>query len=196
MMSATVVTDTTNTVATKSGNDHAQVKGKGNVMSKTSTSLDTDISRNSTDVATDTAEEACDPNVVIGSEVARFVGRGQYIPFALVCRAWRLAWSRAGLQHAKTTIYADSTTTVSGLLYNFECGLPRNRVGVCTALARIGNLKLLQFARANGCPFNQRTCMVAAERGHFEVLKWLRGQGCAWHENTCMAAASGGHLQV
>ena len=36
----------------------------------------------------------------------------------------------------------------------------------------------------------------AARGGHLEVLQWLRAQGCAWHERTCMAAAEGGHMEV
>ena len=41
---------------------------------------------------------------------------------------------------------------------------------------------MLQWARANGCPWNVWTCAGAAERGHLEVLQWARANGCPWDE--------------
>ncbi len=37
---------------------------------------------------------------------------------------------------------------------------------------------MLQWARANGCPWDDDTCMHAAEGGHLALLAWLRAQGC------------------
>ncbi|CAN0532448.1 unnamed protein product, partial [Scytosiphon promiscuus] len=42
-------------------------------------------------------------------------------------------------------------------------GLPRDRAGVCAALARTGNLELLKRAREEGCPWDHRTSAAAAE---------------------------------
>ena len=95
---------------------------------------------------------------------------------------------------ADTSPPAGLTMTTGQLRYSFENGLPRNRVGVCEALARTGNLDLLRLAREMGCPFHIRTATAAAERGHLHVLKWIRAREngrCPWHENTCMAAAQG-----
>ena len=63
---------------------------------------------------------------------------------------------------------------------------------------RYGNLEILQWTRAKGCPWNGRTsCAKAANYGHVEVLQWLRANGCPWNEeSTCNEAASGGHLGV
>jgi hypothetical protein len=33
---------------------------------------------------------------------------------------------------------------------------------------------VLQWARANGCPWNAHTCAFAAQNGHLEMLHWLR----------------------
>jgi len=39
---------------------------------------------------------------------------------------------------------------------------------------------VLRWARANECPWDERTCAYAAERrGNLEVLKWLREHGRA-----------------
>ena len=67
----------------------------------------------------------------------------------------------------------------------------------CTAAARGGHLEVLQWARANGCPWDSWTCAEAARGGHLEVLQWARANGCNWHQQTtCVLAASGGHLGV
>ena len=41
-----------------------------------------------------------------------------------------------------------------------------------------GHLEVLQWARANGCEWNEDTCSDAAEEGHLEVLQWARANGC------------------
>ena len=55
---------------------------------------------------------------------------------------------------------------------------------------------MLQWLRANGCPWDAETCDRAAEGGHLEVLQWARANGCLWSEETCAEAAGGGHLEV
>jgi len=55
---------------------------------------------------------------------------------------------------------------------------------------------VLQWARAQGCGWNEETCARAAEGGHLAVLQWARAQGCPWNEWTCTCAARGGHLAV
>jgi hypothetical protein len=37
---------------------------------------------------------------------------------------------------------------------------------------------------------------MAAQGGHLEVLQWSRANGCPWDEWTCIKAAEGGHLEV
>ena len=39
---------------------------------------------------------------------------------------------------------------------------------------------MLQWARQNGCPWNEWTCSYAAHGGHLEVLQWARENGCPW----------------
>ena len=60
----------------------------------------------------------------------------------------------------------------------------------------LGHLEVLQWARTNGCEWDQGTCAGAAYNGHLEVLQWARANGCEWDWQTCINAAYGGHLEV
>jgi len=66
----------------------------------------------------------------------------------------------------------------------------------CGAAAKNGHLEVLQWARANECPWDETTCTLAAVGGHLEVLKWARANGCPWNTLTCAGAAKEGHLEV
>jgi len=43
-----------------------------------------------------------------------------------------------------------------------------------------GQLEVLKWLRANGCPWDKQTCYIAAHGGHLEVLKRARANGCEW----------------
>ena len=77
--------------------------------------------------------------------------------------------------------------------------LPRAGKGGSVPLklrAFVGSIKMLAWAKDNGCPWEKRTCAFAAEGGHLETLKWAREHDCPcdWDESTCALAAQGGHL--
>jgi murein DD-endopeptidase MepM/ murein hydrolase activator NlpD len=69
---------------------------------------------------------------------------------------------------------------------------PGDRVTIGQQLGLVGNttngsfagmgahlhLELLQWARAQGCPWDEEICALAAEGGHLEILQWARDQGC------------------
>jgi len=60
---------------------------------------------------------------------------------------------------------------------------------VCKVAAFHGHLAVLQWARAHGCPWDEKTCAYAARNGHLAVLQWARAHGCPWDEGTCAMAA-------
>jgi len=66
----------------------------------------------------------------------------------------------------------------------------------CVYAALGGHLQVLRWAREHGCPWDSKTCAAAAAGGHLEVLRWALGCHCPWDANTCMEAAGGGHLEV
>jgi hypothetical protein len=43
----------------------------------------------------------------------------------------------------------------------------------------------MQWARANGCPWNEDTCAMAAFGGHLASLQWARANGCGWNAAAC-----------
>ena len=55
--------------------------------------------------------------------------------------------------------------------------------------ARSGNLELVKWLRANGCPWDAHACHVAVRRGHVRVLRWARENGCKWTAATRDRAA-------
>src|SRR5437899_2907345 len=66
---------------------------------------------------------------------------------------------------------------------------------ICAYVAKNGYLAVLQWARANGCPWDESTCAQAAWNGHLEVLQWARANGCPSNESTCYYASKKGHLE-
>ncbi len=104
------------------------------------------------------------------------------------------------------------------------CSWDSTLICASAAAAKNGHLKILQWARANDCPWDEQTCSEAASAGHFEVLKWAvengcpwdqsficknaatfgqlemlqwaRAKGCPWGQETCNAAVKGGHFEV
>jgi hypothetical protein len=78
-------------------------------------------------------------------------------------------------------------------------GLPRAGIaeGVPLMVTEFcGSVERLAWAKANGCPWDERTCASAARGGFLEVLRWAREHHCPWDWRTCASAARGGHLHV
>ena len=49
---------------------------------------------------------------------------------------------------------------------------------------------MLQWLRAEGCPWDWNTCHMAVYEGHVEVLRWARENGCEWDAWTRDEAAA------
>src|SRR5690606_1498341 len=59
----------------------------------------------------------------------------------------------------------------------------------------VTSITLLQWAKDNGCPWNEKVSAFARE-GNLFVLQWARQNGIPCGEMTCMRAAEGGNLLV
>ena len=58
-------------------------------------------------------------------------------------------------------------------------------------------MKVLQWARENGCNWDEETCANAAFNGDLEILKWARENGCEWDKDLCIQAAErNNHVEV
>jgi len=65
------------------------------------------------------------------------------------------------------------------------------------AAAKQGNLEMVKYCVANGCPIDTAACACAAENGHLECLKYLREEEKApWNWATAANAAKNGHLHI
>eukprot|EP00611_Tribonema_gayanum_P006610 TRINITY_DN1588_c0_g3_i1.p1 TRINITY_DN1588_c0_g3~~TRINITY_DN1588_c0_g3_i1.p1 ORF type:complete len:113 (+),score=11.93 TRINITY_DN1588_c0_g3_i1:53-391(+) len=51
---------------------------------------------------------------------------------------------------------------------------------------RAGDLDILQWLRAQGCPWDGRICAEAVVNGHLELLQWARANGCPWNGENLM----------
>mmetsp|Transcript_37302 Transcript_37302/g.92232 ORF Transcript_37302/g.92232 Transcript_37302/m.92232 type:complete len:302 (-) Transcript_37302:215-1120(-) len=117
---------------------------------------------------------------------------------ARVGRGPKAAVEASGLPCAGSIEIPFKMRSVARLSWAKENGCPwhARNLGICSILAKCGNLEVLQWAWQNGCPWSATTCHNAAIGGHLEVLRWVRERGCPWDEWTSYGAAMGGHLDV
>lgn len=131
-------------------------------------------------------------NLEILGTLVEFVPDTQFMFFGAVSRGWRSVWG----ERPTATSYVTEESSPSLLRYSLENGLPRDCAGVCSAIARLGNLELLKCGREEGCPWDEQTCLSAAKGGFVEVLKYAYENKCPAHEYACEFAAEGGHREV
>ena len=68
----------------------------------------------------------------------------------------------------------------------------------------MGHLRVLQWARAGGCPWDESTCIDAARGNHLHVLQWARRSHalttseneCPWNDEVAEVAFEAGHLDI
>ena len=96
----------------------------------------------------------------------------------LVSHAWRDAIDATGWVHAEPST---ATAAERGWIQTLQHMLLMNRLDwnvVCKFAAMGGRLGTLQWARLNGCPWDENTCKFAAGDGHLQVLEWAIENGC------------------
>lgn len=65
-----------------------------------------------------------------------------------------------------------------------------------SACAHAQQLDILQWLRAHGCPWDERTCTSAAAIGRLDILQWARQNGCPWDEGMLVRAIKRGHMHI
>jgi hypothetical protein len=67
---------------------------------------------------------------------------------------------------------------------------------VMQGAASKNKLSVLQFLRAQGCPWSSQTCRLLAESGELAALQWARTQRCSWDRYSISSSAVGsGNLE-
>jgi len=136
--------------------------------------------------------------------VERFVLPGlDPTALALLARAKRSWWvvvvssglARAGITEGVPLGVTEFCGSVERLAWAKANGCPWN-ARTCALAARDGRIEVLRWAREHDCPWDERTCTYAAEGGHLEVLRWAQEHHCPWDWRTCAYAAEGGFLDV
>jgi hypothetical protein len=114
----------------------------------------------------------------------------------LVCWRWREGWLEASKGQVDAWV-ADWRVTVASIpLAQLYIDLMPCKAWLCPAAAAAGRLDVLQWARAQGCPWTSSTCAYAAAEGHLEILDWAITNKCPLDLTVGRAAARQGRLEV
>ncbi len=135
------------------------------------------------------------PNEMVELILLQHLHQPWHIVCKSVCTRWRSILSNASHTAEKCSSMLAKEGHLKVLQWARSQGCPWNKQ-ICSKAARGGHLEVLQWARSQGCPWDGWTCAGAARGGHLEVLQWARSQGCPWNEWTCTNAARKGHLEV
>ena len=80
---------------------------------------------------------------------------------------------------------------------------PWKEAELCNIAAAVGSLQMLQYLRANGCPWSDEATRVAAQHGHLSVLEFMVMPSSSpnhgplpFSEQVCASAAFEGHLHI
>ena len=68
--------------------------------------------------------------------------------------------------------------------------------GLCASAVRFERLDMLQYLHAQGCLWDESSCVEAAASGQLATLQWLHTRGCPWDVRTCASAIRGRHYAI
>ncbi|CAN0367036.1 unnamed protein product [Hapterophycus canaliculatus] len=76
-------------------------------------------------------------------------------------------------------------------------GCPTDLYSCAMGAAYSGNLKALKWSRQRGHGWDRFVCFSAASRGDLKMLSWARGNGCPWDRHQCGRVAEvHGHQDI
>jgi len=74
-----------------------------------------------------------------------------------------------------STIFESNLQHIGELDPDYESQI---QTGACYLAAQAGHLHILEWARNNGCEWDEDTCKAAAHAGHWDIAKWCIDNGC------------------
>jgi hypothetical protein len=137
--------------------------------------------------------------------LARTIDAASFHPFRMVCRQWncmaearrlRVAYSYANRDRVTYARVLAEAGDLALLRWAHANGCPVDDPWATKAAASTGRLDILSWLVQRGCPMDVDIFHAAARRGHLHVLRWLRDAGCAYDERATVVAAEGGHVDV
>ena len=143
-------------------------------------------------------------------KVARAVPAGDGLWFRLVCRKWAAAGAAVAAVPGEERLLRGKVTRTRGPDAAASAARVAEVMGsameeplremfrnnLCAYAAEGGHLAVLQWARSEGRPWDERTCAKAAMTGHLDILQWARANECPWNGKTCAAALMNGQSAV
>lgn len=97
------------------------------------------------------------------------------------------SFEQAASHHGGMACLAAKVGNFEGLkavlnVHGIQYQSPESALQLTRYAARSGNLKVLLWLRARGCPWDSQTTLAAAESGHLEILQWAKTRGCRLHK--------------
>ncbi len=105
-----------------------------------------------------------------------------------------LQWVNDSGYNVDICTYAMNHSSLSILQWALDNGYTLD-TDICLYAISRGDLNMLQLAKSNG-RWNRDACLNAAFHGNLHVLQWLRANECPWDIHTCEYAVARGHLDV
>ena len=158
-----------------------------------------------------------DAKALLSAYIMPFVGNGNFLFVAGVCRLFRDTYKLYLQQQEQTHTPATSLKEIVSSLLRLQMVMNEVNIDVHQLNGHIfshliikcavynGNLDVLMWIKNNNAQRWKMVCQSvqlcdkAARGGKLKVLQWLRSQDggkCRWDENTCRAAAADGHLEI
>jgi hypothetical protein len=99
-------------------------------------------------------------------------------------------------RHTILTSYCIQNDNFPLLLWAVEQHYPLLTSQVCSEVAAVGNIKMMEWALQKGFKPNKLSCLRAAEKGHIAMIEFLRQHGTPWDEFTTNMALERGHIPM
>jgi hypothetical protein len=131
---------------------------------------------------------AQDPPCPSGSKTSQYAMQGGHVHVLnWLCDTGKFTARDLYFRYALRTGKLD---TVKWMYKRFDIDI-QNDAQVCDAVPHI---ELLQWMRSHNppCPWDEETCRLAVLEDNLQVLEWARANGCPWDKTQCLKDASPG----
>lgn len=119
-----------------------------------------------------------------------YVGDDNFIFSALVSKIFRTAWDVVYGVESRSTQVMNANITEERLRVALIQGYPKDNV--CDVVAEKNEISLMGIARESGCPWSQRTFVLAMRTCSLSFAETMHAWKCPWNEEAFAVAAGRG----